>query len=88
MEQTMIAALAGIGVGLALLIQLLKATPLPTDRPKLIATIIAFLIVVSSSIFQGTFDTSHITTMVTEVGAITVSAIGFYEIVIKSFINR
>ena len=83
----LIGYLVSAGAIISLLAQLLKRIGLPyNDKPKLMVTIIAVILIVITFITNGNFNVTNIDLMVSEIVGIVVSAIAFYEIVIKPIV--
>jgi len=84
MEQ-LIPSLVGLGAVVSIVLEVLKKTSFPTDRPKLAITLAGVVIVLIIYGLRGDLVVSAIDGMVASVAALVGSAIAFYEIVIKLF---
>jgi len=84
MEQ-LIPSLVGLGAVVSIVLEVLKKTSFPTDRPKLVITLAGVAIVLIIYGLRGDLVVSAIDGMVASVVALVGSAIAFYEIVIKLF---
>lgn len=83
----LIGYLVSAGAIISLLAQLLKRISFPlNDKPKYLITIIAVILVIGVFIYNGTFDVASLDLMASEIAGIVVSAIAFYEIVIKPIV--
>jgi hypothetical protein len=87
MTESMLLLLGSIGAAIAVLVQILKRTPVPTDRPKLVVTIIAIIVVIWSNASTGNFNMAGVDKMIGEIGVLVGAAIAFYEVVIKYIAN-
>jgi len=83
MDLTFLASLAGAGASLAVVIELLKKTPLPTEKPKRIVMILAIILVIVIFSIDHNFTIENVGSMATQIGIIFAAAIAFYEAIIK-----
>lgn len=86
--------IAALGALVAVITQILKVTPIPTETPKIVALILAFGIVGITFITNGQFDSAHAGIIATQIGAVSISAYGLYDAArgayngVKKIINR
>ncbi len=84
----LIGILVGAGAVISVLVEILKKTPFPTDKPKLVVLITALLAVIITQIARDAFTLANVDLMVAEIAAIYGSAVVIYETLIKPIVTR
>lgn len=80
--------LVGAGAVISVLIEILKKTSFPTEKPKLVATLIAVMVVIVAYLVKGEFVLEQVDVMVASIVAVVGFAVAFYEFVIKPFVVK
>jgi len=78
----------GAGAVLSVLIELLKKTSFPTEKPKLIAVISALVITVIVNLIAKDFTIDNLDVMAASVAEIALVATGVYEYIIRPIKER
>ena len=89
MEQ-ILGLLVSLGIGgsfVSVLVEVLKKTNFPTERPKLVATVVSLIVVALVALRGGYFDVAHAEVIAGGAIAVTAASISIYEIVIKPIIG-
>lgn len=75
-----IGAIMALAAIVAVVVQVLKFTPVPTEQPKLVAFIIALALVGVSFYADGKFTAANAPAIAAGVGTVSVTAYGLYEV--------
>lgn len=78
--ETTMGVIMGLAAIVATIVQILKATPIPTEKPKLVAFIVAFIAVGITAVAGDKFTAQNAPEIATGIGAVSVSAYGLYEV--------
>ncbi len=75
-----IGIITGLASIVAVVTQVLKATPFPTERPKIVAFVLAFLAVGVAAYADNKFTVENAPVIATGVAAVSISAYGLYDV--------